>query len=449
MKKLRSMLNGGPNYVLGIDLGTSKIVAVIAELTQGNHVGIVDVKDVPSQGMHRGNIVNLEQVVTCVKQVSSQILHENNLIAEDMKAVVATFNAETSTNIITKGVVPITHGSTDSTVTEEDVENAVKRALDNLKLNHTLRSNTLLTVAHNIPIAYTLDGDRDVTHPVGMLATQLEVTLLSIAVPKSSLRDVAKCFERAGLPLHALLFKPLATSLGVPRHEANVADNLILDIGAGTTDIAIFANKRPCYFASVPLGGNDISHDIFVVEHLPQYKAEEIKQSIPLTNDIKQGDSLSFDFGGRSYDLDKQELQAIIGARIDSIISEKVKPVLANSGASFERVLLTGGVARTKGIENLVAEVLDMPCRRILPTFGDQLVSEKYNEGYVTAMGVLRYIKARANSKIAYVDNLVGLGLLPWRLNGDDVAEAQGQGEDFENGGNFFESFRSLWKSMF
>ena len=448
MKKHSSILNSTQNYVLGIDLGTSKIVTLIAELTQGNSVRIIDVKDIASQGMHRGNIVNLEQVVACVKQVSSQILRDNNLIVSDMKAIVATFNAENCTNIISKGVVPIAQGSTDSIVTEDDVENAIKRALDNLKLNQTLRSNTLLTVAHNIPIAYTIDGDRDVANPVGMLATQLEVTLLSVAVPKPCLRDIANCMEHAGLPLHALLFKPLATSLGVPRQEASVADNLILDIGAGTTDIAIFSNKKPSYFACVPFGGNDISHDISVVERLPQYKAEEIKQTIPLTNDVKEGDNISFDLGGRSYNLDKQKLQAIIGARIDSIIAEKVKPILANSNSSPERVLLTGGVSRTRGVENLVAGILDMPCRRILPTLGDQLVREKCNEGYVTAIGILKYIEARANSRNAYVDNLVGLGLLPWRLYKKGVY-SQGQEDNYEDNDSFWKSMTSLWKSMF
>ncbi len=440
------------NYVLGIDLGTSKVVAVLAELTQENYMRIIRVNDIVSKGIHRGNIINLEQAAATVKQVSSQVLSECNLIVEDLKAVVATFNADNAVNIISKGVVPIAQRGADSLVTEDDVQNAIERAIDNLKLNQTLRSNPLLKVAHNIPVAYTLDNEREVAHPIGMVATQLEVTLLSVALPKSSLRDMVNCFERADLPVHALLFKPLATSLGIPKNEAIVASNLILDIGAGTTDIAVFANKRPCYFATVPYGGDDISHDICVVENLPQYKAEEIKKGIPLTPNALPGEKLSFDLGGRSYDLDKTELQAIIAARLENIIEEKVKSVLEACGNfAYERALLTGGVARTKGIEYIVGVTLDsLPTKRVLPAFEDQLVSEQYNECYVTAMGILKYIQDRTFSSIAYLDDFTDIGADKWKLKGNTGTPATDNQEvEYRGGSSFFEMVKSAFKDMF
>lgn len=452
MQKFKGLMPNFHNYVLGIDIGTSKIVAVLAELTQDNYVRLIRVSDVASKGIHRGNIINLEQAVDSIKQVSSQVLTESNLIVDDLKAVVSTFNSDNVVNIISKGVVPIAQRGMDSLVTEKDVQNAIGRALDNLKLNQTLRSNPLLTVAHNIPIAYTLDNEREVAHPIGMVATQLEVTLLSLALPKSSLRDVVNCFERAGLPLHALLFKPLATALGIPRNEAVVANNLILDIGAGTTDIAIFSNKKPCYFATVPFGGDDISHDIYVVEHLPQFKAEEIKRGISLTPSVSSSEKLTFEFGGRNYALDKTELQAIIASRLDDIISGKVKPILkACNNFACERVLLTGGVACTNGIEKLVSATgaLDMPAKRVLPAFEDQLVSEKYNESYVAAMGILKYIQDRTFSQIAYIDNLTGIGTSTWKLNSPYGKIEENQDLEYRGGTSFFEMVKSAFKDMF
>lgn len=437
-------------YVLGIDLGTSKVVAVLAELTQDNYMRIVSVRDIASKGIHRGKIINLEQAIASVKQVSTQVLSDNNLLVDDLKAVVSTFSADNVINIISKGVVPVVQRGADSLVAEDDVHNAVERALDNLKLNQTLRSNPLLAVAHSIPIAYTLDNEREVAHPVGMVATQLEVTLLSVALPKSSMRDVVICFERAGLPIHALLFKPLATALGIPKNEAAVANNLILDMGGGTTDIAIFANKKPRYFATVPLGGDDISHDIYVVEHLPQYKAEEVKKGISLVSNALSAEKLIFEFGGRNYDLDKSQLQAIIGARIRNIIAEKVKPILlACENFACERVLLTGGVARTKGIENVVAVLLDLPTKRVFPAFEDQLVSEKYNESYVTSMGILKYIQDRATLPTAYVDDFIDIGASPWKLSSSTEKVASDQEIEYPAGTGFFEIIKNAFKDMF
>ena len=233
MFKKTSNYNQGrePELLVGLDLGTSKVAVVVAEReTEGDEAQIIGVGQAPSNGIRKGLIVNLEQAVRSVRQAVSDA---QNMVGQDIRGVTVAFGAGEVTSIRSKGMVAL--GRSPRAVGQLDIE----RVIDAAQATVVVPMNQ--SILHTIPVEYTLDGNVGIDDPLGMNAMRLDIDVQSIIVPTATIQNVLNCVQRAGLEVNSLVLKPLVSALGVLSPEDALAGAVVIDLGGGTTSVAVFA----------------------------------------------------------------------------------------------------------------------------------------------------------------------------------------------------------------
>ena len=387
-----------PELLAGLDLGTSKVTVVVAEREQGSEEAqIIGVGQAPSNGIRKGLIVNLDQAVRSVRQAVSDA---QNMVGQDITEVTVAFGGGEVTSIRTKGMVSL--GRTPRPVMQLDIERVIEAA----QADVAVPANQ--SILHTIPVEYSLDGNVGIDDPLGMTAIRLDIQLQSVIVPTSTIQNVLNCVDKAGLDVSGLVLKPLAAALGVISPEEALAGAVVIDIGGGTTGVAVFSDGRPKHLGLISVGGDHITNDIGSVLKLPLNKSEELKREVSVfTGPEDPQETVDFVYNSRNYSIAKKDLHEIVRCRMEELCEVLIRPQIKAAGISMlpAGIILTGGVSKTEGIDAFVLDVMDLPSRVSSPLDANRMPPGRNSQEYSAAAGIIRYIAERERDPFRYLDN--------------------------------------------
>ena len=387
-----------PELLAGLDLGTSKVTVVVAEReSDGESAQIIGVGQAPSNGIRKGLIVNLDQAVKSVRQAVSDA---QNMVGQDINEVTVSFGGGDVTNIRSKGMVSL--GRSPRPVMQLDIERVIEAA----QADVSVPANQ--SILHTIPVEYSLDGNIGIDDPLGMTAMRLDIQLQSIIVPTATIQNVMNCVDKAGLDVAGLVIKPLSAALGVLSPEDALAGAVAIDMGGGTTSVAVFSDGRPKHLGLLSVGGDHITNDVGSVLKLPLNKAEEIKKQISVFTPPEDPDeTVDFVYNSRNYSVSRMDLHEIIRCRLEELCDTLIRPEIKAAGISMlpAGIIITGGVSRTEGLDALLLDMMDLPARAAAPLDANRMPPGRNTQEYSSAAGIIRYALEKERYPLRYLDN--------------------------------------------
>ena len=369
------------NLIVGLDIGTSKVVAVVAEISPDGRMELVGMGSHESRGLKKGVVVNIEATVNAIQRA----LEEAELMADcKIQHVFTGIAGSHIRSFNSTGMVAIK----EKEVTPLDVDRAIETA-------RAMPIPTDQQVLHILTQEFIVDGQDGVKEPIGMSGVRLEVKVHIVTGAVSAAQNIVKCVRRCGLEVNDLILQPLASSLAVLTEDERELGVCLVDIGGGTTDIAVFREGAIRHTAVVPIAGDQITNDIAMALRTPTAEAEELK--------IRQGCALRQladpaqmievpGVGDRPpRQLSRQTLAEVIEPRVEELYS-MVQKVLRDSG--YEELLssgivLTGGSSVMQGMVDLGEEIFHMPVRLGVPRYSGGLSDVVRNPRYATVVGLL------------------------------------------------------------
>ncbi len=378
--------------VTGLDIGTTKICAIIAECTPDG-VEIIGIGSHPSKGLHKGVVVNIESTVQSIKKAVAEAEKMAGLRVHSVFTGVAGGHIK---GFNSRGVVAVS--GKDHEVREEDIE----RVLDAARAVAIPLDREVL---HILPQEYIIDDQDGIKEPLGMYGVRLEAEVHMVTGAVTSVQNIIKSVEKAGIDVDDIVLEQVASSEATLSTDEMDMGTLLMDIGGGTTDIAVFVDGSICHTAVIALGGRHFTNDISVGLRTPKAEAERIKQDYgcALTDMVQDAEKIEVpSVGGRkSRLLSRQVLSEIIEPRAQEIF-ELVNQEVTNSG--YKRLLgagagVTGGAVIMEGMPEIAEQILDMPVRRGLPTGVGGLVDIVSSPIYATGVGLVLYGAHHANDR--------------------------------------------------
>lgn len=371
--------------IVGIDVGTTKICVLVGELDRDGKLNIVGVGTCPSQGLRRGVVVNIEETVT---SIAAALDRAERLSGKKITTAYVGITGSHITSENSKGSVAITPSHRDI------VQNDISRAIE---VARAIAIPANREVIHVIPRGYVVDGQEGIKNPIGMSGFRLEVETHIITGAVSSIQNLIKCVQKAHVEIEDLVLEPLASSEAVLVEGETDLGVALVDIGGGTTDVAVFADGAIWHTVALPIGGNLITSDIAVGLRLPLGVAEELKVTYGHCDPSKIAEDDMIDlsqFMPDCNDLVPRKLLAeIIYYRVEELL-EMVRDELRKSGYDGllpAGVVLTGGTAELPGILELASETLDLPARVGVPLGLYGLADSLSRPAYATAVGLLQW----------------------------------------------------------
>ncbi len=369
------------SLVVGLDIGTSKIVAIVGEIQSDGRVDVIGVGSHVSRGLKRGMVVDIEST----EQSIQRAVEEAELMADcEIHSVFAGISGTHVSSRDSHGAVPIR----DKEVTEADVE----RVLESARAVAIPADQRIL---HVLPKGYVIDSTDGIRQPVGMSGVRLEVQVHLVTAAVSAVQNVTKCVARCGLQVDDLILHQLASAESVLSDDEKELGIGLIDIGAGTTDIAVFADGAISHTGCIPIAGDLVTSDIAVALRTPTMHAEEIKiQYGCALEQIAAGDETIQvpSVGDRPpRRLERQTLAQVIEARYRELFNH-VHKQLRQSGCENlipAGLVLTGGGARMQGVVELAEEIMHMPVRLGAPQHVTGLSDVVNNPIHATGVGLL------------------------------------------------------------
>jgi cell division protein FtsA len=368
------------DLVVGLDIGTAKVMVVVAEVMGNGELKLAGLGIAPSNGIKRGVVVNIEATVHSIQQA----LKEAELMADCKIARVYTgITGSHIRGINSSGMVAVK----DREVSGADVARVVETA----KAINISSDQRLLLVE---PQEFIIDG-QDVREPIGMSGIRLEAKVHIVTGAQTAAENIIKCVRRCGLEVEQLMLNPLASSLSVLTEDERELGVALVDIGAGTTDVAIFTNGAIRYTAVIPIAGDLITSDIAMALRTPTKDAEDIKVESGYAKQLLADPETQVEVPGLGDRgprmLSRQALAGVIEPRIEEIFS-LVHQVMRDSG--FEEVLssgivLTGGSSIMPGMVELGEDIFLKPVRRGIPKYSSALSDMVAQPRAATVMGLL------------------------------------------------------------
>ena len=369
------------NLIVGLDIGTSKIVCIVAEAQPEGTLEVIGMGSHPSKGLRRGVVVNIEATVNAIQRA----LEEAELMADGkIREVYTGIAGNHIKSFNSHGMVAIK----DKEISQIDVE----RVIDTARAINIPMDQQIL---HTIPQEFVVDGQEDVKDPLGMSAVRLEVRVHMVTGAVSAAQNIVKCVRRCGIEVTDLVLQPLASALAVLTEDEKELGVCLVDIGGGTTDIAVFTNGAIRHTAVIPVAGDQVNNDIAVALRTPPKEAEDLKirHGCALRQLADARDMIEVPgVGDRpAKTLSRQTLAEFIEPRMEELYS-LVQAELRRSG--FEELLssgivITGGSAAMQGMVELGEEVFHMPVRLGYPRYEGGLSEVMRNPRYATGVGLL------------------------------------------------------------
>lgn len=370
--------------IAGLDVGTSKVTTVIGELAPDGVLDIIGEGSVPSQGLKRGVVVNLERTTEAIRQS----VHQAERVAGvKVERVILGVGGPHLKSVTSHGLAAIRRGQS---ISATDVE----RAIDQAK---AYPFDADLELLHALPLEFKVDGQEGIRDPVGMAGVRLEVDVHLVAASRGPLANLRRAVEEAGLEIEALVAQPLASGLGVLAPEEEHMTVLLLDVGGGTTGVAVFREGRLAHSSVLPLGGDHVTQDIAQLLKIPFEEAERVKRkygaALPELADPELVLEINQE-GGSLGEVPAPELARIIRPRLREILHlarQSVDEALGPLEIKANRVLLTGGSALLKGFDLLARQQYSLPVRVGKPHGVSGLTDVVATPAHATAVGLVRY----------------------------------------------------------
>ncbi len=368
------------DLVVGLDIGTAKVMVVVGEVMPGGELKLAGLGVAPSHGLKRGVVVNIDATVQSIQQA----LKEAELMADcKITRVLTGITGSHIRGINSSGMVAVK----DKEVTAADVA----RVIETAKAINISTDQRLLLVE---PQEFVIDG-QDVKEPIGMSGIRLEAKVHIVTGAQSAAENIIKCVRRCGLDVDQLMLNPLASSLAVLTEDERELGVACVDIGAGTTDVAIFTNGAIRHTAVIPIAGDLITSDIAMALRTPTKDAEDIKVESGFAKQLLADPDQQVEVPGLGDRgprmLSKQALAGVIEPRVEEIFS-LVQQVIRESG--YEEVLssgivLTGGSCVMPGMVELGEDIFLKPVRRGIPKYSSALADMVAQPRASTVMGLM------------------------------------------------------------
>ncbi|MEQ1533846.1 MAG: cell division protein FtsA [Sideroxydans sp.] len=370
------------NLIVGLDIGTSKIACIVAEVNAEGKLEVIGAGMTESSGMKKGMVVNIDATVAAVQQA----LQEAELMADCKITTVYTGIAGghiRSSNA--HGMIKIK----DKEVSQADVVRAIETA-SSISLPGDQQ------ILHILEQEFSIDGQEGIKKPLGMSGMRLEVEIHIVTGAVSAVQNILKCIHRCGLEVHEMMLQPLASSKAVLADDERELGVCLIDIGGGTTDVAIFTGGAIRHTAVIPIAGDQITNDIAMALRTPTKDAEDIKIKYgcalrQLANDAPIEVPGVGERGSRM--LSRQTLAEVIEPRIEELYS-LVQTELRRSGfedALSSGIVITGGSSAMQGMVELGEEIFHLPVRLGLPRNIGGLSAVVKTPRYATGVGLLVY----------------------------------------------------------
>ncbi len=372
-------------YLVGLDVGTSKVTAVVAEMHDGGGLDIVGLGVVESRGIKRGVVVNLELAVESIKKA----IEEAELMAGiEIDSVHLALSGPHIKGFNSRGVIAVAGKNRE--ITREDV----KRAIDAAK---AVSLPTGREILHVLPQDFVVDEQDDIRAPVGMTGTRLEVNVHIVTGSQSSTQNLVACVNRAGVTVSETVVEQLAASDAVLTDDEKELGVALVDIGGGTTDIAIYERGSLWHTAVIGIGGDHFTNDIAVGLRTPLPDAEKIKRKCgcALSSMVDEEDTMEVaSVGGRKPRvMARRILSEILQPRAEEIfhlVWDEIRRAgyekSLNSG-----IVLTGGGAILDGTPEIAEQIFDLPIRRGCPAGVGGLADHVSSPTFATGVGLVLY----------------------------------------------------------
>ncbi|HEY0880529.1 MAG TPA: cell division protein FtsA [Archangium sp.] len=372
----------GGEILVGLDIGTTKICAIVGELTDEG-IDIIGIGSHPSKGLRKGVVVNIE---TTVNSIQRAIDEAEAMAGTEITHVYTGIAGGHVKSFGGRGVVALK----DREVREADVARVIEQA-------KTVNIPVDREVIHVLPQEFIVDDQGGIREPLGMTGARLEAKVHIVTGAVASAQNIIKCANRAGLNVSDIVLQPLASSEAVLTEEEKELGVCLVDIGGGTTDIAIFQNGAIVHTAVIALGGHNLTNDIAVGLRTPVDHAERLKQKFgcALTALVDKSDMIEVpSVGGREpRAMGRQILSEILEPRVEEIFQLVHHEVERNGFSELltSGVVITGGSTLLPGMTELAEEIMGVPVRRGVPRGIGGLVDVVKSPVYATGVGLVVY----------------------------------------------------------
>src|SRR5437667_1769429 len=370
---------------VGLDIGTTKISCIVADMNGGNELRIVGVGNAPSEGLRRGVVVDLEKTVASIQRAVDEA---ERMAGVPVKGVFAGIAGDHIRSINSRGVIAVSRK--DNEIGPADVDRVVEAA-------KAVAIPMDREIIHVIPQEFIVDDQDGIKDPVGMSGVRLEAEVHIITGAVTSAKNICRSIQRAGLKVYDLVLEPLASSHAVLGGDERNLGVVLLDIGGGTTDVAVFFEGSIRHTAIIPFGGANVTNDIAIGLRTPIDKAEQIKiqHGIALAALVSpEARVMVSGVGGRAdREISRHVLASMIEPRMEEIFLLANKEVKKNHFAELlgGGVVLTGGTSLMPGVTELAEQVFEMPVRLGAPQGLGGLSANVADPRYSTGVGLVMH----------------------------------------------------------
>ena len=375
--------NAHGRMIVGLDIGTSKVVALVGEVNESGEVEIVGIGSHASRGLKKGVVVNIESTVQSIQRA----VEEAELMAGcQIHSVYVGIAGSHIRSLNSHGIVAIR----DREVQSPDVERVIDAA-------QAVAIPADQKILHILPQEFIIDNQEGVKDPLGMSGVRLEAKVHLVTCAVNAIQNIEKCVRRCGLEVEDVILEQLASSYAVLTDDEKELGVCLVDIGGGTTDIAIFTEGAIKHTGVIPIAGDQVTNDIAMALRTPTQHAEEIKikYACALTQLTGADETIKVPSVGERppRDLSRQALAEVVEPRYDELFT-LIQAELRRSG--FEDlipagIVLTGGTSKMEGAVELAEEIFHMPVRLGAPNAVSGLMDIVRNPIYATGVGLLNY----------------------------------------------------------
>ncbi len=370
------------NLIVGLDIGTTKICAVVGEKTKDG-IEIIGVGNHPSKGLRKGVVVNIDSTVESIKRAVEEAelmagCEINRVYCGIAGGHIRAFNSH--------GVIAVKNRE----ITQADVDRVIEAA-------QAIVIPPDREVIHVIPQEFIVDDQEGIQEPVGMLGVRLEVKVHIVTAAVTSAQNIIKCANKAGLDVADIVLQQIASAEAVLNSDEREIGVALVDIGGGTTDIAVYHNGAIKYTTVISLGGNQVTGDISVGLRTPVAEAEKIKKQwgSAVSAMVPKDESIEIHSVGsnRPRAVSRYTLSEIIEPRMEEMLELIKREIMKSGYDSFitSGVVLTGGAAALDGITELGEQVFGLPVRRGFPANIGGLVDVVRSPAFATGVGLVQY----------------------------------------------------------
>lgn len=376
---------------VGLDVGTSKVCALVGEVDSNGQLRVLGVGAVPAQGMKKGGVVDLEAVTRSIQAAKDKAERTSGY---EIGSALVSLSGKHISCMNSTGMA----GVASRTIDLDDVARALNAA-------RSVATPYNRSIIHVIPRGYVVDGQDGIKTPVGMHGYRLEVEAHVVTANTTALKNLEQCVEGADLSVDGWVINSIAAASMVLTDTEREMGVIVCDIGGGTTDMAVFIEGAVWHTAVLPVGGEHLTNDIAQVLHLPQETAESVKRrhGHTLPSAIEQSEAFAVrPFGqDRSVQIRRQDLAEILEPRVEelfTLVRQEVKRS-GYDGLLPAGIVLTGGTSLLPGIREVAADVMQMPVRFAQPEDVRGLADRLRSPVFSTSIGLLRWAQLQSQDQ--------------------------------------------------